>query len=149
MSFDRQWGVLLGIGMTSFAGRYLYNTFFRPRPGHVAGGVDRIQDEKRETHENQEDFEPYEPSVEDVFSVKSMLSGSFELPLELVDTIIDYAEYWPHTSVIRTGEDFTIRAGAGHENQFLVSRTLTVVSGRLNVVEGLKRTNQIVVFGRS
>jgi hypothetical protein len=149
MSFDRQWGVLLGIGMTFFAGRYLYNTFFRPRPGHVAGGVDRIQDEKRETHENQEDFEPYEPSVEDVFSVKSMLSGSFELPLELVDTIIDYAEYWPHTSVIRTGEDFTIRAGAGHENQFLVSRTLTVVSGRLNVVEGLKRTNQIVVFGRS
>ena len=120
MSFDRQWGVLLGIGMTFFAGRYLYNTFFRPRPGHVAGGVDRIQDEKRETLENQEDFEPYKPSVEDVFSIKTMLSGSFQLPLELVDTIIDHAEYWPHTSVIRTGEDFTIRAGIGHENQFLV-----------------------------
>jgi hypothetical protein len=149
MSFDRQWGVLLGIGMTSFAGRYLYNTLFRPRPSHAAGGVNRIQDEKRETHENQEDFEPYEPSFEDVFSVKTMLSGSFELPLELVDTIIDHAEYWPHASVIRTGEDFTIRAGAGHENQFLVSRTLTVVSGRLNVVEDLERTNQIVGFGRS
>jgi hypothetical protein len=30
-----------------------------------------------------------------------------------------------------------------------VSRTLTVVSGRLNVVEGLKPTNQNVGFGRS
>jgi hypothetical protein len=120
MSFVRQSAVLLGIGVMSFAARYLYNTFSRRRPVHAAGGVDRIQDGKQEPRENQEDFEPYEPSVEDVFSVKTMLSGSFELPLELVDTIIDHAEYWPHTSVIRTGEDFTIRAGAGHENQFLV-----------------------------
>jgi hypothetical protein len=146
MSFGRQSAVLLGIGIIFFTARYLYNTFSRRRPVHAAGGVDRIQDGKQETRENQEDFEPYKPSVEDVFSVKTMLSGSFELPLELVDTIIDHAEYWPHTSVIRTGEDFTIRAGAGHENQFLVSKTLTVVSGRLNVVEGLKRTYQIVRF---
>jgi hypothetical protein len=149
MSFVRQSAVLLGISVMSFAARYLYNTFSRRRPVHVAEGGDRIQDGKQETQENQEDFEQYEPSVEDVFSVKTMLAGSFELPLELVDTIIDHAEYWPHTSVIRKGEDFTIRAGAGHENQFLVSSTLTLVSGRLNVVEGFKRTSRIVGFGRS
>jgi hypothetical protein len=145
MSFVRQWAVLLGIGMMSFAARYLYNTFFRPQTSHVAGGVDHIQDEKQEIQENQEDFEAYEPSVEDVFSVKTMLSGSFELPLELVDTIIDHAEYWPHTSVIRTGEDFTIRAGAGHENQFLVCTQIpTFYSGRLNVTRDPNQTNQIV-----
>ena len=111
MSFVSRGTILLGIGVMSFAGRYVYNTIFRPQ---------------QETPENREYSGLYEPSIEDVFSVKTILSGNFELPLELVDTIIDHAEYWPHTSVIRTGEALTVQAGAGHENQFLVSRQTTI-----------------------
>ncbi|EPE08391.1 hypothetical protein F503_01174 [Ophiostoma piceae UAMH 11346] len=41
----------------------------------------------------------YLPSYADVFVVKAMLGHAGNLPLELVDTIIDHAEYWPHTHV--------------------------------------------------
>ncbi|KAK0656262.1 hypothetical protein B0T16DRAFT_32583 [Cercophora newfieldiana] len=41
---------------------------------------------------------PYLPSVLDVIVVKSMLVKGLKLPLELIDSIVDQAEYWPHTS---------------------------------------------------
>jgi hypothetical protein len=126
MSVVAQWIILLAIGVMSFAGRYLYNTRFRPPTGPVAGGSAQVsRSKKQETVDIWEDPEPFEPSVEDVFSVKTILSRNLELPLELVDVIIDHAEYWPHTSVIRAGEELAVRAGTGHENQFLVSRRIT------------------------
>ncbi|KIH93717.1 hypothetical protein SPBR_04257 [Sporothrix brasiliensis 5110] len=39
----------------------------------------------------------YEPSFADVLVAKAMLQRAGHLPLELVDDIVDYAEYWPHT----------------------------------------------------
>jgi len=43
---------------------------------------------------------PWEsPSVDDVLEVKGILFEVARIPIELIDTIIDEAEYWPHTSV--------------------------------------------------
>jgi hypothetical protein len=41
---------------------------------------------------------PYQPSIADVLVVKSMLTKGLQLPLELVESIVDQAEYWPHTT---------------------------------------------------
>ncbi|AEO54578.1 hypothetical protein MYCTH_2297284 [Thermothelomyces thermophilus ATCC 42464] len=41
---------------------------------------------------------PYEPSVADVLVTKAMLCKALRLPPEIVDTIVDHAEYWPHTT---------------------------------------------------
>lgn len=43
--------------------------------------------------------EPFQdPTVEDVFLVKAIFKAATPLPLEIVDTIIDHAEYWPRTT---------------------------------------------------
>jgi len=41
---------------------------------------------------------PHEPSVADVLVTKAMLNKALALPPEIVDTIVDLAEYWPHTT---------------------------------------------------
>lgn len=38
----------------------------------------------------------YSPTVKDVFRVKATLRA--KLPLEIIDVIIDFAEYWPHVT---------------------------------------------------
>ncbi|KFY27988.1 hypothetical protein V493_03171 [Pseudogymnoascus sp. VKM F-4281 (FW-2241)] len=45
---------------------------------------------------------PSDPTVADVLATKAILL-SLSLPLELTDAIIDYAEYWPHTSAVLPG----------------------------------------------
>ena len=67
----------------------------------------------------------YEPTVLDVIVVKAMLNKAIRLPPEIIDTVVDMAEYWPHTSteMIYTGRPAIARKNAtsGAENQFLVS----------------------------
>ncbi|KAL8396350.1 hypothetical protein RB596_009958 [Gaeumannomyces avenae] len=41
---------------------------------------------------------PHQPSVLDVVVAKAMMMKALTLPLELVNRIMDFAEYWPHTS---------------------------------------------------
>ncbi|KAK3330681.1 hypothetical protein B0H66DRAFT_544603 [Apodospora peruviana] len=41
---------------------------------------------------------PYEATVLDVLVVKAMLTKALNLPPEIVDSIVDLAEYWPHTT---------------------------------------------------
>lgn len=71
---------------------------------------------------------PFEPSVADVLVVKAMLTKALSLPPELVDAVVDIAEYWPHTTTERpdNGDDdhLVARGGgsAGEENVFVVSR---------------------------
>jgi hypothetical protein len=60
----------------------------------------------------------YAPSPQDVVEVKQELLSRIHLPLELIDTIIDYAEYWPKTVTERG--DVIITSGR-NENRFLVS----------------------------
>ncbi|PBP26667.1 hypothetical protein BUE80_DR002420 [Diplocarpon rosae] len=64
------------------------------------------------------DSERYTPSTQDVFSVKNDLMKKFALPIELVDTVVDFAEYWPRTMTCRTGGEFHVRSGRpGFEDQ--------------------------------
>ncbi|KAK1763564.1 hypothetical protein QBC33DRAFT_549332 [Phialemonium atrogriseum] len=42
----------------------------------------------------------YEPTVLDVLVVRAMINKAFGLAPELVDAVIDAAEYWPHSTVI-------------------------------------------------
>ena len=71
----------------------------------------------------------YEPIVLDVIVVKAMLNKATRLPPEIIDTVVDLAEYWPHTSteIIYTGRPAIDRkdANSAVENQFLVSPTTT------------------------
>jgi hypothetical protein len=39
------------------------------------------------------------PRLSDVIEVKNMLLKAYALPLDIVDAIVDYAEYWPHTTM--------------------------------------------------
>ncbi|OBT90712.1 hypothetical protein VE02_00595 [Pseudogymnoascus sp. 03VT05] len=64
----------------------------------------------------------FKPTVPDVFVVKAMLQ-SLSLPPELADAIIDYAEYWPHTSAVLPGIHPACAQGNSRENYF-VARTL-------------------------
>lgn len=62
----------------------------------------------------------YSPSVGDVMKVKGFMFQNFDLPIEIIDTIIDTAEYWPHTTT-QTNDNTVIRAQRDRENQFIVS----------------------------
>jgi hypothetical protein len=62
------------------------------------------------------------PSPNDVLEVKNVLLKVSNLPLELVDVIIDYAEYWPRTSVSTAGETLAVGGrGNPREDVFVVS----------------------------
>jgi hypothetical protein len=66
----------------------------------------------------------YKPTIQDVLSVKEDLIKAFHLPAELVDDVVDYAEYWPHTTTTRVGGEVTITTFRSHDrnqNQLLVS----------------------------
>jgi hypothetical protein len=67
------------------------------------------------------DSDRYVPSIQDVLAVKQVLNKKGHLPLELVDTIIDFAEYWVRTTTCRTGGEITVNAGQEWENKLLVS----------------------------
>ncbi|RDW66706.1 hypothetical protein BP5796_09455 [Coleophoma crateriformis] len=60
------------------------------------------------------------PSVEDVLSVKMFFVEHTALPQELVDTIVDYAEYWPHTSTQIPSEVVVIGSNPEREDRFLL-----------------------------
>lgn len=105
-------------------GRYLYNTLSNTlwgSPSNIGG-----MDERNEQHESPKRA-PHQLSTKDVFEVKQLLFDKFDLPLELIDVVIDFAEYWPSSSSIisRPPEvPLNVRSGAGHENVFLVSKLL-------------------------
>jgi hypothetical protein len=63
----------------------------------------------------------YEPTVADVLVVKAMLTKGLSLPVEVIDTIVDLAEYWPHTTT-RTNLVPLARGGSrrGREDVFAV-----------------------------
>jgi hypothetical protein len=61
------------------------------------------------------------PSPQDVLDVKQILTKKGKLPLELVDNIIDAADYWVKTTTCRTNGEVSIQAGKDRENKLLVS----------------------------
>lgn len=74
------------------------------------------QDSESQDRESSKD-RSYSPSVADVLNVKQLIFRRSGLPLELIDSIIDYAEYWPQTTMsmmqspaqIRNGNIFLVR----------------------------------------
>ncbi|KAK4119333.1 hypothetical protein N657DRAFT_581874 [Parathielavia appendiculata] len=64
----------------------------------------------------------YDPSVVDVLVVKAMLKKALSLPPEIIDSIVDLAEYWPHTtSEVSFEPPMTACGGLGRkENMFLL-----------------------------
>jgi hypothetical protein len=69
--------------------------------------------------------ETYNPSVEDVFHVKTILHKISSFPLEIIDAIIDLAEYWPHASTVYSSPT-RVLSGSG-ENRFMVGGGLSSV----------------------
>lgn len=66
----------------------------------------------------------YQPSIVDVAVVKAMLYRAKKLPADLIDTILDMAEYWIHTST-HLDERISVMGGSeARENRFLVSISL-------------------------
>lgn len=62
----------------------------------------------------------YEPSALDVVVVKIMLTKGCKLPHEIVLSLLDHAEYWPHTTTT-LDHSLIVSSGAGREDQFVVS----------------------------
>ncbi|KAI9762849.1 MAG: hypothetical protein M4579_000202 [Chaenotheca gracillima] len=58
----------------------------------------------------------HDPTISDVLEVRSSfstLSSRLRLPPELVDLVLDYASYWPHTV---TSTKKALKASGGHSN---------------------------------
>jgi hypothetical protein len=62
------------------------------------------------------------PSIGEVLEVKYMLFMTFDLPIEIIDVIIDYGEYWPHSSVSTSGRVIAVGGyGNARQDTFVVS----------------------------
>ena len=61
------------------------------------------------------------PSPKDVLLVKTVMLKKLRLPLEIVDTIIDWAEYWPCTTVTTRGETSARGGLENREDELIVS----------------------------
>jgi len=97
---------------------YLYTAISSTLQSYISDKNDNIMDQAFSS-------DRYQPSIEDVLRVKDILMSvqkSNSLPIELVDNIIDHAEYWPHsTTTTFEGQDIQVRAGnERRENCFIV-----------------------------
>lgn len=77
---------------------------------------------------SRDDNGQYEPSPVDVFIVREMLANFTKLPVDVVEVILDMAEYWPHSEAkVEVGNGIEwggVAWGGGgqqHEDTFLVS----------------------------
>lgn len=70
-------------------------------------------------HHHDHALHRHEPSVMDVVVTKMMLQQGLNLPPEVVLSVLDFAEYWPHTTVSQIGET-TATASRPSENTFIV-----------------------------
>lgn len=63
----------------------------------------------------------FQPTPTDVFEVKAILQICKKVPAELVEEIIDYAEYWPHSETwIWYDEQLFIHGSRDEEDKCLV-----------------------------
>jgi len=108
-------------------GRYLYNTLSNTLWSSPSNTDDMDEQCEDKASSSTPKTPPHQLSVKDVFEVKQLLFDRSGLPLELIDVVIDFAEYWPYTSTVlspRPESPLYVRSGAGHENVFLVSDVL-------------------------
>ncbi|KAH8907781.1 hypothetical protein BR93DRAFT_566118 [Coniochaeta sp. PMI_546] len=106
------------------------NILGRPLSWFTGGGEPTSSASSIEAHDSDsvgsdgsdyEDVEPYEPSIIDVLIVKAMLNKALALPPELLNTIFDLAEYWPHSTTEWSGGPLSIYGGRrDREDVFLL-----------------------------
>ena len=121
----------------------LYSTWkLMAAPGHGSGGLvlQPADQTSQAPPENPPEKPLHEPGVADVLVVKAMLIKALSLPPEIVDYLIDLAEYWPHTTagisfespttVARGDSHMAIRGHNPMENAFLVKLTLLLLISR-------------------
>ncbi|TVY82440.1 hypothetical protein LSUE1_G005157 [Lachnellula suecica] len=93
-----------------------YHALYKPETEHMDKEPEKPADDTPEPDQ-------YQPKVKDVLEVKQFLIEKCKLPPELSDIVIDFAEYWPHTTNITSYNPIDlphIRSGIGHENRFLL-----------------------------
>jgi hypothetical protein len=69
--------------------------------------------------------EAFEPTILDVLVVKAMLNRAFALPVELTNSVLDMAEYWPHSSTVELVR--RTMYGSRNEDELLVRRFQSLV----------------------
>lgn len=78
---------------------------------------------------------PYQPTAMEVIFVRAMLERALQLPPEIINSVIDHAEYWPHASTLIDYSSWpqterVVHAGdPNSENVFLVSLGTPVLLG--------------------
>lgn len=88
--------------------------FFPPGP---------IQQPKQEPEAEEEEPETpqFEPTLKEVLLLKEELQQKTRLPIELIESIIDLAEYWPHTISTFNERKRVVSGREEDESQFIVS----------------------------
>ena len=85
----------------------------------MGSSVSRSSDSESENEsvdDNVDQKLEFHPTETDVFTVRNFLFSLEILPLELVDVILDLAEYWPRVYAKLEGGDGTLRIEAGTNN---------------------------------
>ncbi|KAG9229529.1 hypothetical protein BJ875DRAFT_387174 [Amylocarpus encephaloides] len=100
-------------------GRYLYaaarDAIFNPPL--ASEGIEVPLSEEEQSDDG------FQPKLEDIEEVKKIFLEELLLPLELVVNIVDFAEYWPHTTgIMWAGEEDSlyVRTGDRRENCLVV-----------------------------
>lgn len=83
----------------------------QPQPQSKSQSTPNVADESNH---------PHEPSAMDVVVVKMMLQQGLRLPPEVVLSVLDFAEYWPHTTAVMD-RPLTVPSGRRRENRLIVS----------------------------
>jgi hypothetical protein len=113
--------------------QYFYDTLSNTLFGKSLRTIDKnmAQPNEKQSLPPTTESGPRQTSVKDVLEVKQLLFEKFKLPQELIDVVIDFAEYWPHTTSITSNSPDNpnyVRSGGERENYFLVSRPPTILS---------------------
>ncbi|KAK3396010.1 hypothetical protein B0T20DRAFT_501226 [Sordaria brevicollis] len=77
------------------------SSIFKTLTTNMAGGLSAGDPAPQEQHDDiDRSTDPYEPTAMEVIFVRAILEKALQLPSEIINNIIDYAEYWPHTSTV-------------------------------------------------
>jgi len=87
--------------------------FFPPRA---------VQQAKQQSEDVPEEPEipHYDPSLKEVLVLKEQLQQKSNLPIELIEAIIDLAEYWPHTVTTLNGRRRVLAGDPAEESAFML-----------------------------
>ncbi|ESZ96588.1 hypothetical protein SBOR_3090 [Sclerotinia borealis F-4128] len=137
-------------------GRHFYNTI-----SNIMSGTEQSKEPEVQLPFNMQyhDSDRYQPSLEDVLTVKNILytlRPDSPLPLELIDTILDLSEYWPHTTTAfplsshqepTINREIIVRAGgAGEDRLILRSLPIGCIKGNNDQAFQMPSENQTQYF---